>query len=146
MFDMCLKYILLKICSRLLEPQKVAQTLPNTIGNGLLFSEETPFDSCKRPLSLCILGGRLREVPTVLTYDLFPSPSFWLNDFSSYAGYVVMKPLMVKFNTGEVIQLQFCEQKHFLLPFISVQRPLTIYAVDKLFSVVIDQFSFLNHE
>ena len=57
-----------------------------------------------------------------------------------------MKPLMVKFNTGEVIQLQFCEQNHFLLPFISVQRPLTIYAVDKLFSVVIDQFSFLNHE
>ena len=57
-----------------------------------------------------------------------------------------MKPLMDKFNTGEVIQLQFCEQKHFLLPFISVQRPLTIYAVDKLFSVVIDQFSFLNHE
>ena len=31
---------------------------------------------CKLPLSLCILGGRLRDVPTVLTYDLFPSPSF----------------------------------------------------------------------
>ena len=56
-----------------------------------------------------------------------------------------MKPLMVKFNTGKVTQLQFCEHKHFLLPFISVQRPLD-YAVDKLFSVVIDQFSFLNHE
>ena len=34
------------------------------------------FDSCKRPLSLCILGGRLRDVPTVLTYDLFLSASF----------------------------------------------------------------------
>lgn len=64
--------------------------------------------------------------------------------YSSYAGYVVMKPLMDKFNTGKVI-LQFCEQENFLQPFISVPRHLTM-PVDKSFSLVIDQFSFLNHE
>ena len=42
----------------------------------LLGGDPLWFDSSKRPLCLCILGGRLRHVPTVLTYDLFPSPSF----------------------------------------------------------------------
>ena len=76
------------------------------------------------------------------SYLLLPVSDYGL--YSSYAGYVVMKPLMDKFKTWKV-DFAILGKRKFSAAVYQCPKALD-YVVDNSLSLFMDQFSFPNHE